>query len=266
MGYLKLRISNNELLAFITIIALIAVPFIALTFASGSTSSTWRPLIGGIQIGIHQGSVTAICSIGYPAYYLSENDVDYYIGFVTAGHCGNIGNDVYQPASGSIIGSIDLRSLKYGDVAFVLTEIESGALNPTTVTTKIYYSFNSNNYITINGYWSAEKLIYRIGETIFKTGAASSTTYGEIYDVRSNWYHYATGIYHKYAIIAKIHAVHGDSGGTVYYIEEVPGEGSYVWVVGTVSAFYSLNQTDLVVCSSIDDAETYLGVTPYDGS
>ncbi len=107
-----------------------------------------------------------------------------------------------------------------------------------------------------------KKLVNKISNTIYKTEYAASTTYGTIYDVRLNWYHSGAGVYHKYAIIAEIGASHGDSKGTVYYIEKIPDEGTYAWVVGTISAYYSSSNRNLVVCSSVNDAESYLGVEP----
>ncbi len=257
MTYIRIRL--KLVVVLLVIILLLSLLTIAL---SSSPTDKWRPLYGGIQIGIQWKTTRVGCSIGFPAYYLSDNNVYYYIGFITAGHCGNVSNSVYQPMYGDLVGFIDRRNFTFGDVAFVIIEVDSIFPVPDTVDTKIYYSYSSDGYIVIDGYWRAEELVNKIGNVIYKSGYATSTTYGTIYDVRQNWYHSGAGIYHKYAIIAEIEASHGDSGGTVYYIENIPGEGTYVWVVGIISAYYSSSNRNLVVCSTVNDAESYLGVEP----
>lgn len=228
---------------------------------SATPYDVWRPLIGGIQIGVWDGQKLTGVSTGFPAYY-NYYDIYYYIGFVTTGHAGDAGDYVYQPADGDLVGSIYSSSLNYGDVAFVVTETDSWYPDPDTVEAKIYYSYNSNNYVYIDGYWSGKDLEYKIGSTLYKSGYKTSTTTGELKRVINNWYYSNLGIFYKYAIIMDIYVEQGDSGGTVFYREYVPGEGEYFWIVGIVSQYYYESGTKLVICASVDDAISYLGVEP----
>lgn len=158
--------------------------------------SNCNPLEGGVKIGLSNGN----CSVGFKA---KDGDDK---GFITAGHCGDIGEDVLNPTFpwtkiGEVTkdGFTDSKRITFCDCLFVnMTE-------NVTVSNLVFSG------IQIDGIGSIIP-----GKTVSMKGFNSNTITGEI---NANSY--------TVVIDGKIHANHfrinsppliGDSGGPVYRI------------------------------------------------
>lgn len=252
---------------FITVISLGIIVMASIILAIGPTDEWW-PLIGGIQIyDMNNGNT---CSIGYPAYIYDEYTDRYYYGVVTASHCGDLGDDVYQPDSnGRYIGYfyIDPSLPRNSDSAFILTE-SSWSSNPTTITDKVYSDYSIDKYDYIDGYKSSYTLIS--GIDLYKSGRTTGTTAGKLICVYYGVYKWTSNIWIRNPIIADFYSSYGDSGGTIFVVDTNNWpDSSLVSIVGIVNGWDDYNPCSgkyeyIKIGSPIDSIKNDLGVEGYD--
>lgn len=162
-----------------------------------------RPLVGGIKI-----QTSEVCTLGFVA---ERNGVR---GFVTAGHCGNVNNAVFQPeftgdSRDTFVGRVvaDPRGPRYSDSLFV--EILLG-----TSDFRVFNELNPyNNYPVFSEMQTQSRGMY-----VCKGGITTGETCGRIervnFNITGQWPEYGT-LYAQ--ILATYARGSGDSGGPVYY-------------------------------------------------
>ncbi|WP_202320801.1 S1 family peptidase [Archaeoglobus neptunius] len=162
-----------------------------------------RPLVGGIKIQSRK-----ICTLGFIAV---RNGVE---GFVTAGHCGNVSNAVYQPEfTGNfredLVGRIaaDPGGPRYSDAVFVENPIVNSIF-------RIFNEHNPSKHYPVFSEMQAQSE----GMYVCKGGITTGETCGWIeevgYDIIGTYPEYGT-IYDQ--VLATYVSKEGDSGGPVYY-------------------------------------------------
>jgi len=170
-----------------------------------STRSDYiRPLIGGIQI---QNPNAGLCTLGFIAERSGTK------GFVTAGHCGNINDPIYQPEflgsdqpTANIAGNVeaDPSGARFSDSMWVVLA--------TNAAYKIYNEWNpSISYVVFSEMQSQTPGMY-----VCKGGITTGETCGQIALVGEDVPHpeYNT-LYDQ--VKATYSSDQGDSGAPVYY-------------------------------------------------
>ena len=179
-----------------------------------SPRDRFRPLVGGIQIQVYRDeSLYATCSISYPAYTTVYENGEWVTewGIVTASHCTDLGDQIYQPTGTNPenwVGttSIDLPYPRDSDAAFILTM-------PWDPSSEIYLDDIHRTYIY--GVISEDEMqtdmhVWRIGRT---TGLAEGKFKWKGYSI----YLYPGVYLNRYmAMDFPIVVEGGDSGGTIF--------------------------------------------------
>ncbi len=162
-----------------------------------------RPLVGGIKIQSRR-----ICTLGFIAV---RNGVE---GFVTAGHCGNVSNPVYQPKftgnpTENLVGRVaaDPRGPRYSDAIFVENPIVNSKF-------RIFNEHNPSKHYPVFSEMQAQSK----GMYVCKGGITTGETCGRIervnFKIVGGWPEYGT-LYDQ--VLATYTRGSGDSGGPVYY-------------------------------------------------
>ncbi|MFA4850158.1 MAG: hypothetical protein WC626_10585 [Methanoregula sp.] len=176
-------------------------------------ADTWRPVIGGVQIGSSIGALTS----GFAATRGGEN------GFITAGHIGSVGSTVYQPDLSTPIGSVTVSSggtssdsawIQYSDIADKI--FESSGSQPSIYGTS---SPSVGLGVTMSGITNGVSTGTIIRETSLYNNFFSKT-------IDNQWY-------------ADFSSASGDSGAPVYFKDSnghIQLVGLY-WGRGTYAVF-----------------------------
>ncbi len=242
--------------ALVLILLIIMILQIVSVYAQNPWQERHRPLVGGIQI-----QISGICSIGFPAYYMTSTSTIY--GFISAGHCGYLQASAYQPIydNNNYVGyvekinhkwynSTDRKWWMHVDMLFVKTEEKSGGEKPTTIAPRILFLYDSvrgNIYAEIVGTQIPEP-----GMAIWKVGRTTGPTSGEIKSVSGLFR--TDGVIVYPTIVATARAEQGDSGGPAFRVSTVfdPNLGViyYAYIAGTVIGI-DLDDPNLFHYSSI---------------
>jgi len=191
-----------------------------------------RPLIGGLEIGASNGWGT----IGFRARDASGN-----LGFVTAGHVGNLGTTVYQPDSGLAADSVGTVSSTGGtnsDSEFIRYSNTAATFYYTDTITLGYVSYANNP---------------TVGSYVYKSGAATDITSGQVVFISSVYSPYY-GRYLPNQGYAQYSSSSGDSGAPVYTWDYFNAELVGIHM-GQVDPGYG-------VFSPISGIRSDLGITP----
>lgn len=190
-----------------------------------SLVSDCDPLEGGVKISIEGGSD---CSVGFKA---KDGNTD---GFITAGHCGDVNDDVKHPISGNKIGVVTKDGFIVGETGTFCDCLFVEMTENVTVDNLIFAN------VTVNGIGTP---IYQ--DTVYLVGYASGEFTG---DVVSSMYSVAIdGMLHYNHLRIDTAPNDGDSGGPIYKL--VNGEAK---LLGFISAVQSSQYT-------IASPLTYLG-------
>ena len=223
------------ILTIITLMILSMFTFMVQASYEDYYRQRYRPLRMGTKIDITypNGTYRSYCSFSFPAYqdYYTQPDRhfrDY--GIVTASHCGDVGDKVYQNDSGvseDYIGyfkidgrfddNLEIRDPTLVDAAFVRVETvycSSNCPAPSIVSTYIQHA---SWFLTldskINDYSDLYD-IYTEGYTVYKGGVATGLTSGKIVAVMG--FIYRNDPFFGPIFYADYDGTHGDSGGIVY--------------------------------------------------
>ncbi len=281
--------ANSHLLGrYAAPLALLAVTLSAMLLAGPAGAAAeqyyqeyYRPLRLGTQIAVMWPHQIELCSIGLPAYQ------DYYFnpvthirryGIITASHCGDYGDDVYQEYYGpnKLIGYIfiDGRLGRGGDIrdnssnvdaAFV--KVESVYCNPScpppsVVSTTIQYWSGTR---ILDDYATSEEslwAVYRGGYTVYKVGRTTGITWGHLIVIDDHivvfhpWFGYV--FYGTFANSP------GDSGGLVFAKVPLYREVHYVGL-GTIVGNQEINGTTYSAAAPAYMIFSELGVSGYIG-
>ncbi|MDF2650843.1 MAG: hypothetical protein K0Q73_6648 [Paenibacillus sp.] len=187
-----------------------------------SRSAYTRPLEGGLEIYTYNGT----CTGAFSAY----DSTGYY--YITAGHCGSIGNSVGQ--GNAIIGNITKRSYgAYSDAAAI-------AISPNDASWYLYLnSSRASNFNSHEGY-NADN----VGDYVCKSGRTTGFDCGFIQSVDYSGFWGIT--YFTDIRTASFQSQPGDSGSPVFTGQTIKGvlkgtAGSYAayshisWVMSNLS-------------------------------
>lgn len=182
-----------------------------IVFVEGQRAvETATALNGGERIYSPRGEGA---SVGYPAHYTSSDGSLSVYGFITAGHAFVAGDYVYASDGTTVIGYCELSHGGRADAAFIW------------VTNPNYYASAVTNYsgITLN---TSSPTVPAQGTTIYKEGATSGYTYGQVVSTSVTKI-YSSGVIYYDLIQTTALNLRGDSGGVAY-----TGTGV---IVGTMS-------------------------------
>lgn len=160
-----------------------------------------RPVIAGVLIETDiTGTLNTKCTSGFSAADKNGNK-----GMITAGHCGNVGENIYQPTVSAFgLDKLGPISTKSGSGS----NADAAWVPFSDVAPKIYGNKSVNKKLSyIEG---------NIGDIVYKDGANTGTTSGQIECLDCTSYDPNTGatFYHQRYANAKGRG--GDSGGPVY--------------------------------------------------
>ena len=160
-----------------------------------SRQDRFNPLIGGIQIEPDSGGY---CTLGFTA---RKNGVK---GIVTAGHCADLNDDIYQPTFGWLnkIGSVAVNPSgpRWSDALWVPVS--------RNINYEVYPDYSVTGMVPS---WNQYE-----GEFICKGGRTTGETCGRIVDTCTSISHPIYGtLYCQY--FADYRVSGGDSGGPVYH-------------------------------------------------
>jgi len=207
-----------------------------------SRESECDPLHGGIAIR-KGGSGTTYCTLGLPVKQGTTS------GYLTAGHCYSVNDDVYQPYDHWLwnwqIGDVqsgDSHNDNDCDCAFITDS------NSRTNESKVW--FTSSYSRTISG-----TQLPTDGEELDISGNTGGWYWEDVYD--NNYYHSSIGT--RILIEDTMTGGPGDSGGPVIDLSD--GH-----IVGIIEGPYTIGSTDyikVVPWSLIADSTNGVGVTLY---
>jgi hypothetical protein len=207
-----------------------------------SRISSWRPLIGGIQINTEQPAGVAQSTLGFAAKDSRGNK-----GYVVAAHAApSIGDQIWQPIAGpsaNKVGKVTKASKYQADASWV----------PYANVKATIYDYDID--VTRNVISYADPFV---GEYVYKSGVVTGRTYGSVTKKRTI---YHPGLERKLdnQYIAEYKCDFGDSGSPVYdYVPDgVKIVGIHWGGIGTyVSGFGDS------VLSPVSGVKSDLGVTP----
>ncbi|MEM0311514.1 MAG: hypothetical protein QXF10_08740 [Ignisphaera sp.] len=241
------------LLLFVNIV--IPMEAIVMGTSPNATRQKYRPLIGGIQIGVVKWSwfipiYKGYCTIGYSA--MDRNGL---LGVVTAGHCSNwdLPVSVYQPDLWEHIGGF----------SYVNKTCDLGFIPYSNSAAKILYIdiYNNSHIFDVNNIISWEYIDVWKNEIYNKTGRSTGTTDGYLvaassdpgYDIICD----SLGL--KYCLFLTYYSEPGDSGAPVYELYPLPAKMEirklllgHHW--GRVTIDYGSYCIDLAVAISVKGA------------
>ena len=233
---------------------------------SNTPTDKWDPLVGGIK---YTNPDSGWCSVGFPAVWVEEFSLAkvYHYGFITASHCGDFPDEIFQPVPNDYLVSgsfrLDLSHPRLTDSAFI--EIENytvpnyppgpiprflvfSAPQPEHIDDKIlYYQPGITQVIDIYDYARSPDDVPSGIEQMYKTGARTNTTWGNIVSLSASpcrLYRNGvpTNIYVQHPIIITFNETpfnngtdEGDSGGVVYFFEYDSDGQQYLFVAGIVA-------------------------------
>ena len=152
-----------------------------------SRTSNCSPMVGGISVAKSGVGTSGDSTLSFKATDRSNRS-----GFVIAGHVGNVGDSIYQHASGNYAGNIITES-DTCDCAFV----ESSR----SMSNGIYKNYRQS--YTINDYAVASD--FTSGTFLKKSGITTGITYGNLIDHRT-----------ELPTIIRMTSSFGDSGAPVF--------------------------------------------------
>lgn len=162
-----------------------------------SRSSSWRPLIGGIQIISDGNGSPATSTLGFAAKTNSGTK-----GFVVSEHAAPfIGSGVYQPTASSYVGSVT----KYSNAAADASWVPSSNVNAQI------YEYDTNQLRTVTSYGDPA-----VGDLVYKSGIVTGETAGYV-SVKESVYNNGLGKYLDGQCVAGYQCDSGDSGSPVFY-------------------------------------------------
>ena len=240
----------------------------------------YRPLRMGTLIEIVQRDApVAACSLGIPAYYdyyLSPDEHVRVYGVITASHCGDTYDSVYQNVTSSqnYIGYVEIdgricsccgflciRDESLPDAAFVAVETEYCGLScdgPNVVSASLQHGFMVRN---LNAKISSCQDLYQIyneEKIVFKGGARTGLTWGLLSALNGDVCIYNPFLGHIF--LADFPTDKGDSGGIVYTVDYINRSVKYI-VLGIVVG--KRNDWPVVGSAPVYIIEEKLGVSVY---
>jgi hypothetical protein len=162
-----------------------------------SLVSDCDPLQGGVKISIDGGSD---CSVGFKAKDGNKN------GFITAGHCGSVDDEVKFPNSNDKIGEVTKDGFIIGETGTYCDCLFVELTENVTADNLIFSD------ITVNGIGTP---IYN--ETVYLVGFKSGEFTGEI--VSSSYSVMIDDMLHRYHLRINSAPNTGDSGGPIYKVD-----------------------------------------------
>lgn len=230
----------------------------------------YRPLQDGTQI--YNINNDLICSIGFASYYTEKigGTVLVYYGIVTASHCGDQGDHIYQPDNSDpnyYIGTVHIdyplpgsepSQDRASDSMWIYVETRLSGEYPTIVSTRVYW--DGDKYAVGDKY--AQPGDIRVGQHIEKVGRTTGLSSGEI--ISDEYWLDGAG----WVINTTLGASYGDSGGIVYFVYKIVGppdhpSAKYVIIYGIVEG--GVPGTDVTWFCPVYYIKDDLGVTPYTG-
>lgn len=189
----------------------------------------FRPLWGGIQIDFPGGPL-GDCTNAYIAYWVEVQPMiglfDNY-GFVTASHCTDLWESVYQPTEdpNNYVGytNRDPPFPRDTDTAFVWAETVGHGEVPSKVQARIYSCRSRWNYDYVVGYRSTQDM--NVGDWVSKVGMATNCTTGQILVVDRQINLAGYGIV-RHVAETDYDSAGGDSGGAVHQVD-IPANPDY---------------------------------------
>jgi len=209
----------------------IPITFVHDDFVPTSRSSTWRPLIGGIQIVSDGNGGPAQSTLGF-----ATKATDGTTGFLVAEHAiGGIGSGVYQPtaSSANYIGSVSKYANNYADAALV----------PSSNVRAVIYDFDTDSTRNVVSYGDPSK-----GDTVYKSGISTGKTNGQVTAILTTKYNNGLGKYLYNQCVAAYRCDYGDSGSPVFEASGIDakivgihwgGDGTYTPGYGYSSSIFS---------------------------
>jgi|GEM_PF-2447355 len=275
----RIRSIKPYIIGILLIIAITA-PLIVQASYEEYYRARYRPLRAGTQIQVAWPSATANCSIGFPAYYDYYPSPDMHIrvyGIITASHCGNVGDEVYQNIVGenNYIGYFEkdgrwgrggeLRDSSASDSAFV--SIGSEYCSPYCSPPSIFSNYiqHGGGLILLNSIVNNQNElmnVYTSHYVIYKGGGRTGLTSG--YIMSCNGVVYRNDPIYGQIFYLSNNADHGDSGGIVYYRVGIGRDIENIGL-GIVSARPSSGHCGYLLAVPVYHATDDLGVTVYTG-
>jgi hypothetical protein len=222
--------------------------------------ATYRPLVGGARIELQSSSgIINVCTLGLTGYELSQDLRIASYGITTAGHCGSVGQYIYQPRVSS---SNHIATVYRVDVSNIdgLYARNTGNVNITNKVLKC----SSTGYARVAGSLTFTETEIRLGRgemiRVSKYGATTNETSGYIYGVYRNL-SVGSVTYYYQLFVRDMRAAPGDSGAPVY---ENPYAGQCVAFEPDVRAagVIWVATSDGVYATSIDGLYYYLSFVP----
>jgi len=172
-----------------------------------SKTAYYRPLRGGIKVTTPIATSPG-CTLSFAVWSYSVKRE------ITAGHCGNSNDPVYQPASPNQIGSVmaDPRGPRYGDTLLI------GLLSGIGANGQIYVVYGSS-YV-----WGPVKGASNpsTGQGIRFQGITSCERYTTVTGFRDIYGHPEYGTLYNQVIMAWVTAASGDSGSPLFSFRTWP--------------------------------------------
>ena len=266
--YRKICIKSIYILLLLLYITALAPISLAL---APDPSSVYRPLVGGARIEIGCGFLClVVCFIGFTGYVTatgSSYPASY--GISSAGHCGSVGQYIYQPAWSLFVDNhvatiskdedtyIDgLYAVKRDNVDITNKVLKCSSTGYARVAGLLSFSevrqgLDQNNYIPVSKY----------GSTTWESGGYITRYFYSI-----SIYIEGRGVvtYYYQLVIEGMKADKGDSGSPVYEDPYVYRCTNFEHEARAAGILWGGNSTH-VFATSIDGLKYYVGFVPLTG-
>ncbi len=177
--------------------------------------AVYRPLVGGARIELQPSlGIIVICTLGFTGYELSQDLKVVSYGIATAGHCGSVGQYIYQPR----VSSNNHVATVYKDDDRNIDGLYARNTSNTNIINKVL-KCSSTGYARVAGLLTFTEAEIRLGNgekiPASKYGAATNETNGYIDRVYRSL-NLGSAVYYYQLFVRGMRAGPGDSGSPVY--------------------------------------------------